>query len=810
LLASLDGGVAHGYIDLDGNGTDEIVVERTGIAGLGDGGVEGWELRCGKGSCSLEVVWSAPNHRVTRFPDGYAPDEVPGLEALGVLPGEGTTQGLLLWADVLLEQVGYDGAGGVTVAGSIAFAAEDVLAGVADMGDEILVNRDGLITLYSGSLAPRAEYSEVLSGTVLRLMAGAIDPASAAAAVLFDGRLFFGLNDLKDLSDADASLPTGVALIADIDGDLAADIFATEDSDELGGPVVSRYEYDAAVGAVVLRWTWESNGEGSPVAGMAFRSLWSFTHADWNGDGVDDLAFSMEWYPSGGIVVLDGVTGQLVNSSMLNARDSQWGPMLVGDFSSPSGYGVPDGALDLLRPSRLALEAWIPGAESPVASLSATVQHASFMFGDLAGEGVESLVMGRLFSVIDPALEAVSLDGELAVLWGPVTDLEPPPGTEQGMVLANLDATPGQDILLISSSGAVDARSGATGDRLPGFPLWLGLGEELSAAAGQPQPLRALISLDVDGDGHDEAVVGGADGYVYAVDVASADPGAPGLLWSWFGGGAPIHRLAAADVDGDSYLEILVSASDGTARVIDGLGVGIEIVQPVAGDCLESTTFFVCGTSNQVDAVDILVQGLPRAEQLSVNEDGSWCGEVSVPAVAALVEVVAVAWANGVPAASDQLFVTSNLDEDGDGVTVCGGDCDDEDPAVAPGLLEICDGLDNDCDPETSEEADNDGDGASVCDGDCDDSEERVSPIGIEDCDDGLDNDCDGAIDDEDSACGGQRDEVVGDNCCDSDGCSTALRWDPKSPWAMPFQAVCWAGIGLAFLRRRRRDAVAS
>jgi len=805
LLGSLDAAVAHGYIDLDGDGADEIVVERVGAEGLGDGGVEGWGLTCSGSSCEFAPVWAAPDHRVTRFPEGYAADEVPALDTLRVLSGDDPQQGLLLWSEDALEHVVYDGSSGVVALASVALATDDVVAGVADLGDEVLVNRGGLVTLYDGSLAPRSEYSEVLSGTVLRLMAGSVDPGRAGSSVLIDGHLFFDLDATKDLADADAILPGDVALIADVDGDLAADLFVTEDSMELGGSVVSRYEYDSLSGELALLWSWESNAAASPVFGMAFRSLWSFTEADFTGDGVGDLAFSMESYPSGGIVVLDGVSGELVNSSLLTARDSQWGPMLVGDFSSPSTYGVPDGAMDLLRPSRLALEAWIPGDAAPVESRSAEVHHASFMFGDLGGDGGDELVMGRLFSVIDPALEAVSLEGALVGLWGPVTDLEPPPGTEQAMVLATVDGVPGQDILLISSSGAVDARAGSTGERLAGFPLWVGLGQLLDDPPTQPSPLRSIISLDVDGDGHDEAVVGGADGYVYALDVATEDPEAPGLLWDWFGGGAPISGLAAADVDGDTFLEVLVTASDGTARVIDGLGVSIAIVQPDPEDCLESTTFSVCGTSLGVDLVDVHVQGLPRAEQLSVNEDGSWCGEVSVPAVAAQVEIVAVGWMGGVPVVSDQIFITSAVDQDSDGVTVCGGDCDDDDAAVAPGLLEICDGLDNDCDPSTSEDADTDGDGASVCGGDCDDTEERVSPIGIEDCDDGLDNDCDGAIDSDDEACGGQGGEVVGDNCCDSDGCSTALSWDSRTPWAMPARSLLLAGLGLVFLRRRRR-----
>jgi len=44
-------------------------------------------------------------------------------------------------------------------------------------------------------------------------------------------------------------------------------------------------------------------------------------------------------------------------------------------------------------------------------------------------------------------------------------------------------------------------------------------------------------------------------------------------------------------------------------------------------------------------------------------------------------------------------------DEDGDGVTVGDGDCDDGDPAVYPGAVDGCDGRDEDCDGEIDEDA---------------------------------------------------------------------------------------------------------
>ena len=86
-------------------------------------------------------------------------------------------------------------------------------------------------------------------------------------------------------------------------------------------------------------------------------------------------------------------------------------------------------------------------------------------------------------------------------------------------------------------------------------------------------------------------------------------------------------------------------------------------------------------------------------------------------------------------------------DADGDGWSPP-EDCDDLVSSTNPGAGEWCDGVDNDCDGTVDEGYDEDGDGFKTCgdQGDCDDSSAAVNP-GAEEVCDNVDNNCDGAID---------------------------------------------------------------
>jgi hypothetical protein len=157
--------------------------------------------------------------------------------------------------------------------------------------------------------------------------------------------------------------------------------------------------------------------------------------------------------------------------------------------------------------------------------------------------------------------------------------------------------------------------------------------------------------------------------------------------------------------------------------------------------------------------------------------------------------------ANGDPA---------EYDRDGDGFTSCGGDCDDTDPDSYPGGQEVCDGADNDCNAIVDDRStcwDDDGDG--YCEGgdsdgdgtldclngdttidhnlptnlDCNDGNPEgvnVNPGATEILGNGIDDDCDGQVDQGSTDGDGDGYSPGGGDCNDAD--ATVYPGAPERP----------------------------
>lgn len=167
-----------------------------------------------------------------------------------------------------------------------------------------------------------------------------------------------------------------------------------------------------------------------------------------------------------------------------------------------------------------------------------------------------------------------------------------------------------------------------------------------------------------------------------------------------------------------------------------------------------------CGPMDPNDNDPSVFPGAPEICNDGVDNDGNGLIDAQDPAC------------NVPPACTD-------MDGDGysaEGGSCGPMDCNDMDPAINPGAPENCsDGIDNNCNGKVDSADPNavgcpvactdvDGDGYSVEGGncgpmDCNDMDPGLNPGVIEICDDGIDNNCDGKVDAADSACQAMDDD---------------------------------------------------
>ena len=211
-------------------------------------------------------------------------------------------------------------------------------------------------------------------------------------------------------------------------------------------------------------------------------------------------------------------------------------------------------------------------------------------------------------------------------------------------------------------------------------------------------------------------------------------------------GGGSVAVLSITLTDGDE--DVWLVDRNGVDEVLGGETVDVEVTfrpeqtEPYGGQIQIRTDY-----SDQASWL-VSLQGFGGLSESDDDGDGVSVAQGDCDDGNANVYPGAPELCDGVDNDCNGSVPSDETDADYDGYRLCDDDCDDNDGEVYPGATEICDDKDTDCDGINADNDDGDGDGLSVCEGDCDDTEALRSPDLDEICDDGLDNNCDGGIDD--------------------------------------------------------------
>jgi len=545
---------------------------------------------------------------------------------------------------------------------------------------------------------------------------------------------------------------------------------------------------------------------------------------DIDGDGLDDLVVGSPYYevgeerPGRAYLLFGKPTGWTRDLSLAEADST-----LIGSDMDRLGYGVAgggdldgDGLADLLINSdqhvwivlgRPAGWGWDMPVEDEAGSFASNSTSSLAMAGDVNGDGLDDLM------VSDSSGLGASLAGEVYLDWGRTG------GWNHDVDLTALDTWFEGEVDNDSAGSSVAGIGDVDGDGLDDLAIGAYRNDEGGNVAGQVYLVFGRTSGwiagqslgtadasfigdseveyagsavagagDLNGDGLDDLAIGAhgssdgeeEGGEVYLVfgrtsgwtmdtSLAFADVSYTGeqeyadLGYTLAGG---------ADVNGDGYDDLLVSASSddeggqGAGKVY--LLLGRASGWPAAASITDANAVFLGEREGAYAG---------RAQMAMADDvDGDGLGDLLIGAYKD----------DEAGDEAGQAYLISGLvcvDEDGDGHEDCWGDCDDADPGVFPGATEDpCDGVDSDCDGVWDELADVDGDGYSPCTGDCDDIDETVYPAAAEDCD-GQDNDCDGAVDEEgcpEECDNGVDDDLDGAADCDDSDCDDTLDCIPR------------------------------
>jgi hypothetical protein len=293
-----------------------------------------------------------------------------------------------------------------------------------------------------------------------------------------------------------------------------------------------------------------------------------------------------------------------------------------------------------------------------------------------------------------------------------------------------------------------------------------------------------LFELDADSDG-----VRTCDGDCDDLDALTW-PGAPELCDGHDNSCDGVKRPDELDDDQDGLLACATDCDDADPEVHDW-DLDQDGLSPCGGDCDDADPAVHPGAEELCNRRDDDCDGSLGAEEIDADGDGRpSCDPTECDDSNADVHEGAPEICDGRDNDCDGPLRADEVDGDHDGAFVCmddcragepcPGDCNDRDPTVRPGERERCNGVDDDCDglPDATVwwlDIDQDGAGAGVTDErtcdlawpgaafcittpdgplcwstvgqDCDDRNPTIGGRARELCGNGVDDDCDGGVD---------------------------------------------------------------